>query len=293
MFDLSLAVPEVKSKVEKLYPENKVVGVFLVGSVAMHMFNSTSDIDAIAVVLPSLHNLFENTLLSDHHKDQDLTVVDVRKFFQMMQKQNPAVLNAVNTHYYWIEDGYDFLVDDFWRGYDVFRCCMAKFFQMMQKQNPAVLNAVNTHYYWIEDGYDFLVDDFWRGYDVFRCCMATLAMARNDLKRFAQTENVEKQCKLLARVWFNLDQVQYMLDKNEYPAPPMLAHYGDYLKLKNGLHEYAKNTEQVYNEFCTMTEQLQNVVLAKKQELACASAVEKDYFTFLLEEQFFKMSQNH
>ena len=246
MFDLSLAVPEVKSNVEKLYPENKVVGVFLVGSVAMHMFNSTSDIDAIAVVLPSLHNLFENTLLSDHHKDQDLTVVDVRKFFQMMQKQNPAVLNAMNTHYYWIEDGYD-----------------------------------------------FLVDDFWRGYDVFRCCMATLAMTRNDLKKFAQTENVEKQCKLLARVWFNLDQVQYMLDKNEYPAPPMLAHYGDYLKLKNGLHEYAKNTEQVYNEFCAMTEQLQNVVLAKKQELACASAVEKDYFTFLLKEQFFKMFQNN
>lgn len=115
---------ETKDRIEHQFGR-KVLAVFPAGSQTRQMALPESDLDLIVVVFPSMQDLFLSRQVSEKLEKEDIEIKDVRNFFQMLKKQNPAVLTVLNSSEGLLDLDYCFLVDNSWRVYDVFRCTMA------------------------------------------------------------------------------------------------------------------------------------------------------------------------
>ena len=87
----------------KLYPENKIVGVFLQGSQNYGLDYEGSDVDTKCIVLPSWEDIVLNKKpVSTTHvldNDEHLDAKDIRLMFNCFRKQNVNFLEILFTKY--------------------------------------------------------------------------------------------------------------------------------------------------------------------------------------------------
>lgn len=87
----------------KLFPEDRIVGVFLQGSQNYGLDYEGSDIDTKCIVLPTLEDLiFNRKPVSTTHvldNDEHLDLKDVRLYFQTFRKQNLNFMEILFTKY--------------------------------------------------------------------------------------------------------------------------------------------------------------------------------------------------
>lgn len=87
----------------KLYPENKIVGVFLQGSQNYGLDYESSDVDTKCIVLPSWEDIVLNRKpVSTTHildNDEHLDAKDIRLMFNCFRKQNVNFLEILFTKY--------------------------------------------------------------------------------------------------------------------------------------------------------------------------------------------------
>lgn len=128
---MKLNLEKLKETVKEMTGRT-VLGVFVCGSWAMGLANETSDYDVIVMVLPNATDIALSKTLSSQKTDVDVdgalcdvTVKDVRLMLGLLSKQNPSVMNTLNTPYKWVDANYEFLFDDRWRSYDPVRAFMA------------------------------------------------------------------------------------------------------------------------------------------------------------------------
>lgn len=103
----------------------EVVGVFLRGSQNYNLDCDNSDIDTVAIVLPSIDDVILNkqpisTMLpeckiltlgdgKEHIIDGHIEVKDIRKMFEMYKKQNICYVETLFTKYYVLNSEYEYL----------------------------------------------------------------------------------------------------------------------------------------------------------------------------------------
>ena len=87
----------------KLFPEDRIVGVFAQGSQNYGLDYEGSDIDTKCIVLPTLEDLiFNRKPVSTTHvldNDEHLDLKDVRLYFQTFRKQNLNFMEILFTKY--------------------------------------------------------------------------------------------------------------------------------------------------------------------------------------------------
>ena len=87
----------------KLFPEDRIVGVFLQGSQNYGLDYEGSDIDTKCIVLPTLEDLiFNRKPVSTTHvlpNEEHLDLKDVRLYFQTFRKQNLNFMEILFTKY--------------------------------------------------------------------------------------------------------------------------------------------------------------------------------------------------
>lgn len=87
----------------KLFPEDRIVGVFLQGSQNYGLDYEGSDIDTKCIVLPTLDDLiFNRKPVSTTHvlpNEEHLDLKDVRLYFQTFRKQNLNFMEILFTKY--------------------------------------------------------------------------------------------------------------------------------------------------------------------------------------------------
>lgn len=87
----------------KLYPEDRVLGVFLQGSQNYGLDYEDSDVDTKAIIIPSFEEIclnkkpasFTHILDNEEHLD----VKDIRKMFELFRKQNINIIEILFTPY--------------------------------------------------------------------------------------------------------------------------------------------------------------------------------------------------
>ena len=95
----------------KLFPEDRIVGVFLQGSQNYWLDYEGSDIDTKCIVLPTLEDLiFNNKPVSTTHildNEEHLDLKDVRLYFQTFRKQNLNFMEILFTKYKIVNPTYE------------------------------------------------------------------------------------------------------------------------------------------------------------------------------------------
>lgn len=87
----------------KLFPEDRIVGIFAQGSMNYGLDYEGSDIDTKCIVLPTLEDLiFNRKPISTTHvldNDEHLDLKDVRLYFSIFRKQNLNFMDLLFTKY--------------------------------------------------------------------------------------------------------------------------------------------------------------------------------------------------
>lgn len=95
----------------KLFPEDRIVGVFLQGSQNYGLDYEGSDIDTKCIVLPTLEDLiFNRKPVSTTHvldNDEHLDLKDVRLYFSIFRKQNLNFMEILFTKYKIVNPTYE------------------------------------------------------------------------------------------------------------------------------------------------------------------------------------------
>ena len=98
-----------------LFPEDRIVGVFLQGSQNYGLDYEGSDIDTKCIVLPTLEDLiFNRKPVSTTHvlpNEEHLDLKDVRLYFQTFRKQNLNFMEILFTKYKIINPTYEYFWD--------------------------------------------------------------------------------------------------------------------------------------------------------------------------------------
>ena len=96
----------------KLFPEDRIVGVFLQGSQNYGLDYEGSDIDTKCIVLPNLEDLiFNRKPVSTTHvlpNEEHLDLKDVRLYFQTFRKQNLNFMEILFTKYKIVNPTYEY-----------------------------------------------------------------------------------------------------------------------------------------------------------------------------------------
>lgn len=94
-----------------LFPEDRIVGIFLQGSQNYGLDYEGSDIDTKCIVLPTLEDLiFNNKPVSTTHvlpNEEHLDLKDVRLYFQTFRKQNLNFMEILFTKYKIVNPTYE------------------------------------------------------------------------------------------------------------------------------------------------------------------------------------------
>lgn len=95
----------VKDKVRDL-SGRQPLALFLIGSHATGLASRDSDLDFVVFVLPTWKDLALDTMYNKQTRltdpDCDIVIKDVRLASSLLEKQNPHILNILETDTYWI-----------------------------------------------------------------------------------------------------------------------------------------------------------------------------------------------
>ena len=98
-----------------LFPEDRIVGIFLQGSQNYGLDYEGSDIDTKCIVLPTLEDLiFNRKPVSTTHvlpNEEHLDLKDVRLYFQTFRKQNLNFMEILFTKYKIVNPTYEYFWD--------------------------------------------------------------------------------------------------------------------------------------------------------------------------------------
>jgi predicted nucleotidyltransferase len=147
------AIEEHKDRVLQDYTENEILGVFVYGSQNYGINTPNSDVDTLAILLPSLEDLCLKDAVTRTitlSNGEECVVKDIREYAKMVKKQNINFLEILFTDYCWINPKYNSL----WRKYfvnnaelfskmDVKRGGISMLCQAINSLNKIPLNEVN------------------------------------------------------------------------------------------------------------------------------------------------------
>lgn len=89
--------------------EKQILGIFLYGSQNYMLDTEESDVDTIAIILPTERELyFEKPVTKEIHLDngEHIVMKDIREYIRMLKKQNLNFLEILFTKYSWINPKY-------------------------------------------------------------------------------------------------------------------------------------------------------------------------------------------
>jgi predicted nucleotidyltransferase len=106
------AIEEHKDRVLQDYTENEILGVFVYGSQNYGINTPNSDVDTLAILLPSLEDLclkdaVTRTIILSN--GEECVVKDIREYAKMVKKQNINFLEILFTDYCWLNPRYNSL----------------------------------------------------------------------------------------------------------------------------------------------------------------------------------------
>ena len=110
MRDIELAIQEHKQKVLELYPEHKILGIFLYGSQNYNIATENSDVDTKAIIVPNLYNLAIKPIKThtiELENGEHCEVMDIMHLVANFRKQNINFVEVLFTDYYWINPLYE------------------------------------------------------------------------------------------------------------------------------------------------------------------------------------------
>lgn len=105
MRDISLAIQEHKEKVLELYPERKVLGIFVYGSFNYNCATENSDVDTKAIIIPDVYNLAVKpikTRVIELENGEHCEVMDIMHLVANFRKQNINFVEVLFTDYCWV-----------------------------------------------------------------------------------------------------------------------------------------------------------------------------------------------
>ena len=103
MRDISAALLEHYNKAKEKFPHTTILGVFLYGSQNYNIATEDSDVDTIAILIPSFDDLVLRTPISEeiHFENGEHCVVkDIREVVKQWKKQSLNYLEILFTKHY-------------------------------------------------------------------------------------------------------------------------------------------------------------------------------------------------
>ncbi len=99
--------------IQNLYPDHSFFGIFLRGSqnYGLDIYNDIyqSDIDTVAFIIPTLHDLINKTTYNKeiiYYDNSHIELKDIRDLELLIFKANPTYIELINTDYYIINETY-------------------------------------------------------------------------------------------------------------------------------------------------------------------------------------------
>ena len=162
--ELKVRVMEHYQDALKLYPEERIVGIFLQGSQNYYLDDQESDVDTKLLVVPTLDEIIFNKkpISTTHIRDNDehIDAKDIRLYWQCFRKGNPNFVEILFSRVSYINPMYQELWD-----------MMVSGREQIARVNPlvaakAMMGMVQEKYHAMEHRYPSraeIVDNF--GYD--------------------------------------------------------------------------------------------------------------------------------
>jgi len=92
------------------YSPKSILGVFCYGSQNYGLANKNSDVDTVAIYLPTFEEmcLCKERLSKEFHlpNGEHIVIKDIREYSDMLSKQNINFLETLYTQFYWLNDEY-------------------------------------------------------------------------------------------------------------------------------------------------------------------------------------------
>lgn len=103
------ALKEHYSVISKIYPEEKILGIFLYGSQNYGLATENSDVDSIAILVPSVEDIILKKPICKEivfENGEHCNVKDIREIIKEWKKQSIQALEILFTDYFIINEGY-------------------------------------------------------------------------------------------------------------------------------------------------------------------------------------------
>ena len=102
-------------KVIKKYGKENVLGVFLYGSQNYNLATENSDVDTVAIIVPTFSDLCLRSPISKelNINEEHCIVKDIREYMKMIRKQNINFTETLFTEYFWVNPKYKTIWDLF------------------------------------------------------------------------------------------------------------------------------------------------------------------------------------
>ena len=103
------------NKVIKKYGKENVLGVFLYGSQNYNLATENSDVDTVAIIVPTFSDLCLRSPISKELNidEEHCNVKDIREYMKMIRKQNINFTETLFTEYCWVNPKYKTIWDLF------------------------------------------------------------------------------------------------------------------------------------------------------------------------------------
>ena len=96
-----------------LFPENKIIGIFVSGSQNYGLADENSDVDTKLIITPSINDfVFNRSPVSSTHileNNEHIEIKDVRLMFNCYKKQNINFIETLFTNYYILNSIYEYI----------------------------------------------------------------------------------------------------------------------------------------------------------------------------------------
>ena len=115
---MSLVMDKLKEQYDFIltkYPNNNVIGIFLVGSQNYRTDINTSDVDSKVLITPTLKEIYENKRGENKTyktKSGEVTVKDIRCFLKELKKQNINIIETLFTDFCIVNEPYKNIIEE-------------------------------------------------------------------------------------------------------------------------------------------------------------------------------------
>ena len=112
---IKIRIAEHANKVIKKYGKENVLGVFLYGSQNYNLATENSDVDTVAIIVPTFSDLcLQSPVSKELNIDgEHCNVKDIREYMKMIKKQNINFTETLFTEYCWVNPKYQTIWDLF------------------------------------------------------------------------------------------------------------------------------------------------------------------------------------